>query len=65
MLHELYAAGHLNDTLILYTSDNGIPFPNGRTNLFDPGLAEPLLVSSPRHKEEWGKVNKQFLIIIE
>ena len=23
--------------MIIYTSDNGIPFPNGRTNLYEPG----------------------------
>lgn len=36
MLKELEAAGHLDDTLIIYTSDNGIPFPAGRTNLYEP-----------------------------
>ena len=36
-----------DSTLVVYTSDNGIPFPNGRTNLYDPGMAEPLLISSP------------------
>ncbi|XP_059056894.1 N-sulphoglucosamine sulphohydrolase [Achroia grisella] len=47
IIKELEAAGHLQDTLIIYTSDNGIPFPSGRTNLYDPGLREPLLISSP------------------
>ncbi|ROT78091.1 putative N-sulfoglucosamine sulfohydrolase isoform X1 [Penaeus vannamei] len=41
---------HAQDTLVIYTSDNGIPFPAGRTNLYDPGMAEPLLVSSPLHR---------------
>ncbi|XP_052759243.1 N-sulphoglucosamine sulphohydrolase [Galleria mellonella] len=47
VIKELEAAGHLQDTLIIFTSDNGIPFPSGRTNLYDPGLREPLLISSP------------------
>ncbi|XP_063618276.1 N-sulphoglucosamine sulphohydrolase [Cydia splendana] len=47
ILKELAAAGHGDDTLIIYTSDNGIPFPSGRTNFYDPGLREPLLVASP------------------
>jgi len=37
VLKELEAAGLTNDTLIIYTSDNGIPFPSGRTNLYDAG----------------------------
>jgi N-sulfoglucosamine sulfohydrolase len=45
---------YLNDTLIVYTSDNGPPFPSGRTNFYEPGIAEPLLISSPtsRRKNE-------------
>lgn len=46
-MKELEAAGHLNDTLVIYTSDNGIPFPSGRTNFYDPGLREPLIIVSP------------------
>lgn len=48
MLKELEAAGHLDDTLVIYTSDNGIPFPSGRTNFYDPGLREPMIISSPK-----------------
>ena len=29
--------GYIDDTLIIYSSDNGIPFPSGRTNFYDPG----------------------------
>ncbi|KAJ0176951.1 hypothetical protein K1T71_006960 [Dendrolimus kikuchii] len=47
VLKELEAAGHLDDTLVIYTSDNGIPFPSGRTNFYDPGLREPLIIASP------------------
>ena len=57
ILQELQEAGHSNDTLILYTSDNGIPFPTGRTNLYDPGLAEPFLISSPFEKSRYGQVS--------
>jgi hypothetical protein len=37
ILEELQAAEFDNNTLIIYSSDNGIPFPSGRTNLYDPG----------------------------
>ncbi|XP_063895588.1 N-sulphoglucosamine sulphohydrolase [Helicoverpa armigera] len=48
VLKELEAAGHLDDTLVIYTSDNGIPFPSGRTNFYDPGLREPMIIASPK-----------------
>jgi len=47
ILSELKNAGVSNDTLIIFTSDNGIPFPSGRTNLWEPGMNVPLLIASP------------------
>lgn len=47
ILKELESAGHADNTLVIYTSDNGIPFPSGRTNFYDPGLREPLIIRSP------------------
>ena len=44
----------LNETLIIYTSDNGIPFPNGRTNVYDSGIREPFVLSSPAHPKSAG-----------
>ncbi|XP_063098228.1 N-sulphoglucosamine sulphohydrolase isoform X7 [Cavia porcellus] len=58
VLQELRGAGVLNDTLVIFTSDNGIPFPSGRTNLYWPGTAEPLLVSSPKHPKRWGQISR-------
>ena len=57
LLQELEMAGFTEDTLVVYTSDNGIPFPYGRTNLYDSGIREPFLLSSPEHKKSWGKVS--------
>lgn len=50
ILKELEDAGVANDTLVIYTSDNGIPFPTGRTNLYDPGIAQPMFINSPYSK---------------
>ena len=55
ILEELKLAGYDDDTLVIYTSDNGIPFPNGRTNLYDSGIREPLIVSSPYSTKRWGE----------
>lgn len=48
VLRELEAAGLADDTLVVYTSDNGPPFPGGRTNLYEHGIRSPLIISSPR-----------------
>ena len=64
VLRELELSGHSKDTLVIYTSDNGIPFPTGRTNLYDPGIAEPFLVSSPSHKMRYGQVSFQWIFFM-
>ncbi|XP_032177905.1 N-sulphoglucosamine sulphohydrolase isoform X2 [Mustela erminea] len=65
VLQELRTAGVLNDTLVIFTSDNGIPFPSGRTNLYWPGTAEPLLVSSPEHTKRWGQVSEAYVSLLD
>lgn len=55
ILQELKTAGFLDSTLVIYTSDNGIPFPNGRTNLYDSGIAEPMIVSNPFSEKRQGQ----------
>ncbi|KAH3864421.1 N-sulphoglucosamine sulphohydrolase-like [Dreissena polymorpha] len=57
MLEELEQSGHADDTLVLFSSDNGIPFINGRTNLYDSGMAEPFLLYSPFHIKRQGQVS--------
>jgi N-sulfoglucosamine sulfohydrolase len=47
LLNGLRAAGRAEDTLIIYLSDNGRPFPGAKTNLYDPGLHLPLIVHAP------------------
>lgn len=56
VLAELKAAGVADDTLVMYTSDNGPPFPAARTNLYDAGIREPMFVSSPEHRERRNQV---------
>nr|XP_019542958.2 N-sulphoglucosamine sulphohydrolase [Aedes albopictus] len=50
VLKELADAGFDKDTLVVYTSDNGPPLPAARTNLYDPGMAEPMFMRSPDPK---------------
>ncbi|KAM4603515.1 N-sulfoglucosamine sulfohydrolase [Polymixia lowei] len=65
VLRELREAGYENDTLVVYSSDNGIPFPNGRTNLYRSGTAEPMLVSSPEHRERWGDTSQAYVSLLD
>ena len=45
---ELEAQGVLDDTCIVYLSDNGMPFPRAKTTLYDSGIRTPLLVRYPK-----------------
>jgi N-sulfoglucosamine sulfohydrolase len=47
LLDTLRAAGQLDDTLIVFLSDNGIPFPGAKTTLYAAGIHLPLLVCCP------------------
>lgn len=60
-MKELESAGVLNNTLIIMSSDNGSPFINGRTNLYDSGIREPFLISNPININEWGQVETKNL----
>ena len=64
VLEELRAAGHQDDTLVAYSSDNGVPFPNGRTNLYGSGTGEPLLLSSPEHRARWGQASQAYASLL-
>ncbi len=43
-LDVLEAAGELDNTMIVVTSDNGMPFPRAKVNLYDRGVHMPLAV---------------------
>ncbi len=47
MLDVLRASDQLERTLVIFLSDNGIPFPNAKTNLYDAGSRLPFLVRMP------------------
>ena len=44
ILALLEKAGKLDDTIVVMTSDNGMPFPRCKTNLYDSGSHMPLAV---------------------
>lgn len=65
VLKELEMAGLANDTLVVYTSDNGPPLPAGRTNLYDPGMAEPMFISSPEPNKRRNQVTYSMTSLLD
>lgn len=45
ILKSLELAGELENTLIIVTGDNGMPFPRAKANLYEYGIHVPLAVS--------------------
>jgi N-sulfoglucosamine sulfohydrolase len=41
----LKESGSLDNTFIVITGDNGMPFPRAKANLYDPGTGVPLIIS--------------------
>ena len=65
ILEELRLAGFEENTLVIFSSDNGIPFPGAKTNLYHPGMAEPYLVSSPFAPERWGQISDAMVSLLD
>jgi N-sulfoglucosamine sulfohydrolase len=47
ILQRLEAAGELDNTLVIITSDNGMPFPRAKANVYDAGTRVPFLMRWP------------------
>ncbi len=47
MLDALQNAGELDNTIVVVTSDNGMPFPRAKTTLYDWGTRMPLAIRWP------------------
>lgn len=48
MLEALEAAGELDQTIVIVTSDNGMAFPRAKANCYEYGTHVPLAVSWPK-----------------
>ena len=47
LIQDLKDAGHWDDTLFLFISDNGIAFQGAKTTTYEPGLRLPCIVRNP------------------
>jgi N-sulfoglucosamine sulfohydrolase len=50
VLGELEQSGRRDDTLVIFVSDNGMPFPGAKTNVYDDAIRLPLLLRAPGSK---------------
>jgi arylsulfatase A-like enzyme len=48
IVRTLEASGQLDETLVVFTSDNGMPFPRAKANVYDGGTRVPLAVRFPK-----------------
>ena len=64
MLDVLRETGALDDTLILFLSDNAIPFPNAKTNVYDAGIHMPMIARAPGQRRR-GVVNNAMISFVD
>jgi N-sulfoglucosamine sulfohydrolase len=57
MIALLEKRGELANTIIIYTSDNGMPFPRCKANLYDSGARMPLAIRWPERVKSGTKVD--------
>ena len=48
LVEMLDKAGKIENTVILYISDNGIAFPGAKTTAYEPGIRLPCIIKDPR-----------------
>ena len=65
ILNALEASGKLDNTLVVITSDNGMPFPRAKANLYDAGTRMPLAIRWPRSIAEPGRRYDGFVSFVD
>lgn len=64
ILDNLRKSGRDKNTLIIYISDNGIPFPGAKTTLYDAGIQLPMIICAPKLKKH-GIINNAMVSFID
>jgi arylsulfatase A-like enzyme len=65
LLKILEQSGRIQNTIIVMTSDNGMPFSHAKANLYDYGTRVPLIISSFSNKVVQNKKNDSFINLID
>ena len=64
MVEQLERAKMLENTLVVVTGDNGMPFPRCKSNLYDYGARVPLVIAWPR-RIPGGRVSTDFTTLAD
>ncbi len=56
LMSHLKESGKMDNTVVIYISDNGMAFPGAKTTLYDPGMKLPCIISDPTLSENRGGV---------
>jgi N-sulfoglucosamine sulfohydrolase len=65
LLTTLKNTGRLENTIIVITGDNGMPFPHAKANLYDQGTHVPLIIGSFGKQVEQGKKSDAFVNLLD
>jgi arylsulfatase A-like enzyme len=61
ILDAVDEAGMADDSIVIFTSDHGIPYIGAKWTLFDPGISIPLIVRWPEGGITGGRVVEQMM----
>ena len=61
ILDALKQSPSVEKTLVVFTSDHGIPYPGAKWCLYEPGIETPLIMSQPGTVLQGGKVYHQLM----
>jgi N-sulfoglucosamine sulfohydrolase len=64
-LAALEKIGELDNTIVLMTGDHGMPFPRGKSNLYDTGTRVPLAVRWPAGGVKHGTAREDFVSLAD
>ncbi|MFY0601297.1 MAG: sulfatase [Cyclobacteriaceae bacterium] len=60
LMDLLKESGKIDNTIIIYISDNGIAFPGAKTTVYEPGIKLPCIIKTPWLKKA-GTVNHSMI----
>ena len=60
-IKQLEEAGELENTIVIVTSDHGMPFPRAKASLYDWGTKVPLAIRWPKGIKNPGRVSHEFV----